>query len=105
MNVGEYMTDRFDGFGITMRESFIEEACMLAGIERGDEFSKENIDAVKFGMAKIIPSLMARPTSVSENGFSVSWDMSGLKAYYSTLCKELGIKDELNNEKPKVRFL
>lgn len=105
MNVGEYMKERFESFGITLKESFIMEACIMAGIDMGDEFSGRNIDSVKFGMSKIIPSLMARPTSVSESGLSISWDMSGLKAYYSTLCKELGMKDELNTEKPKVRFL
>ncbi|WP_345799086.1 DUF6706 family protein [Parabacteroides chongii] len=36
---------------------------------------------------------MARPTSINESGFSISWDKDGLKAYYSLLCKQLGLEN------------
>ena len=39
-----------------------------------------------------------------ESGFSMSWNIQGIKDYYSFLCKQYGLKDELGN-KPKVTFL
>lgn len=55
-------------------------------------------------IAKFIPSLLLRATSISESGFSMSWNIQGIKDYYSFLCKQYGLKDELGN-KPKVTFL
>lgn len=70
-----------------------------------EEVSQGNIGAVSVAMACFIPSLLARPTSISESGFSMSWNPQGLKDYYSLLCKKYGLKDELNDSKPKITFL
>ena len=59
---------------------------------------------VSVAIAKFIPSLLLRATSISESGFSMSWDIQGIKDYYSLLCKQYGLKDELSN-KPKCTFL
>lgn len=61
---------------------------------------------VSVAIAKFIPSLLLRATSISESGFffSMSWNIKGIKDYYSFLCKQYGLKDELGN-KPKVTFL
>ena len=48
--------------------------------------------------------LLLYSVSISESGFSMSWNLQGIKDYYSFLCKEYGLKDELSN-KPKVTFL
>lgn len=75
------------------------------GLSAEDEVTKENHDVVNVGITRYIPSLLLRATSVSENGFSMSWDIKGLKDYYSFMCRKYGLKDEINTEKPKVRFL
>jgi len=59
---------------------------------------------VAYGLTFIIPQLLARPRSISEGGVSVSWDTKGLRDYYSLLCKQYGIKDELS-DKEEVTFL
>ena len=59
---------------------------------------------VSVAIAKFIPSLLLRATSISESGFSMSWNIQGIKDYYSFLCKKYGLKDELSNN-PKVTFL
>ena len=51
------------------------------------------------------PLFYFRPSSIGESGFSMSWDIKGIKDYYSFLCKKYGLKDELNTDKPKVKFL
>ena len=73
--------------------------------ELSDEVSRESIESISVAMARFIPSLLLRATSISESGFSMSWNIQGVKDYYSLLCKKYGLKDELNDNKPKIRIL
>ena len=59
---------------------------------------------VSVAIAKFIPSLLLRATSISESGFSMSWNLQGIKDYYSFLCEKYGLKDELSNKR-KCTFL
>ncbi len=64
----------------------------------------DNKKEVQIAIVEYIPTLLLRP-NVSENGFSISWDKRALRDFYSLRCKELGLKDKLAPQKPKVRFL
>ena len=70
-----------------------------------DDVISDNIDSISVAIARFIPSLLLRPTSINESGFSMSWNTQGVKDYYSLLCKKYGLKDELNDNKPKIRIL
>ena len=103
MTVNEYISQKFQTFGIQLSEADLLEISLSSGISGEDEMSPSNIGLVSVAMAKFIPSLLLRATSISENGFSMSWNIEGIKQYYSFLCKQYGLKDELSN-KPKVSF-
>lgn len=70
-----------------------------------DDVDADIIDNISVAIAQFIPSLLLRPTSINESGFSMSWNTQGVKDYYSLLCKKYGLKDELNDNKPKIRIL
>lgn len=70
-----------------------------------DDVEPDTISSISVAMARFIPSLLLRPTSINESGFSMSWNTQGVKDYYSLLCKKYGLKDELNDNKPKIRIL
>lgn len=70
-----------------------------------DDVDVDVIDNISVAIARFIPSLLLRPTSINESGFSMSWNTQGVKDYYSLLCKKYGLKDELNDNKPKIRIL
>ena len=70
-----------------------------------DDVMSDNVDSISVAIARFIPSLLLRPTSINESGFSMSWNIQGVKDYYSLLCKKYGLKDELNDNKPKIRIL
>ena len=74
-------------------------------IEDDVDADADVIDNISVAIARFIPSLLLRPTSINESGFSMSWNPQGLKDYYSLLCKQYGLKDELNDNKPKISFL
>ena len=65
-----------------------------------DDVDADVIDNISVAIARFIPSLLLRPTSINESGFSMSWNTQGVKDYYSLLCKNYGLKDELNDNKP-----
>lgn len=105
MNIKEYILGKFQSFGIQVSEADLLDMSLNAKKELSDEVNRDAIDAISVAMAHFIPSLLLRATSISESGFSMSWNIQGIKDYYSLLCKQYGLKDELNDNKPKIRFL
>lgn len=104
MTVNDYISQKFQTFGINLSEADLLEISLFSGINGEDEMNSSNIGLVSVAMVKFIPSLLLRANSISENGFSMSWDIKGVKEYYSFLCKKYGLEDMLS-DKPKVRFL
>ena len=104
MTVNDYISQKFQTFGIQLSEADLLDMCLNEKISGEDEMNQDCYDRVSVAIAKFIPSLLLRATSISESGFSMSWDIQGIKDYYSLLCKQYGLKDELSN-KPKCTFL
>ena len=109
MTVADYIKGKFQTFGITVSEAELLDMSLSSGISGEDEMSQQNIGLVSVAMVGFIPSLLLRANSksVSENGHSKSqsWDISGIKEYYAFLCRKYGLDDELNADKPKIKFL
>ena len=104
MTINDYISQKFQTFGINLSEADLLEISLSSEVSGEDEMGPSNIGLVSVAMAKFIPSLLLRATSISESGFSMSWNIQGIKDYYSFLCKRYGLKDELS-DKPKVTFL
>lgn len=104
MTVNGYIQQKFQTFGIQLSEADLLDMCLASKISGEEEMSEDCYGLVSVAIAKFIPSLLLRATSISESGFSMSWNIQGIKDYYSLLCKQYGLKDELSN-KPKVTFL
>ncbi len=101
MTVADYIRGKFQTFGITVSEADLLELSLSSGIR----MNQQNIGLVSVAMAGFIPSLLLRATSINENGFSVSWNVEGIKQYYAFLCKKYGLKDNINADKATVTFL
>lgn len=100
MTISDYIKQKFQTFGIQLSEADLLD---VGGTGEG-EVNEDNKDRINVAIVKFIPSLLLRATSISESGFSMSWNIQGIKDYYSWACKQYGLKDELSN-KPKVTFL
>ena len=105
MNVRKYISDKFQSFGMQVSEADLLVMSLDANVAIDDDVLSDNVDSISVAIAHFIPSLLLRPTSINESGFSMSWDIQGIKDYYSLLCKKYGLKDELNDNKPKIRIL
>ena len=105
MTLKEYISDKFQSFGIQVSEADLLDMSLNANMGLEEEVSQDCIGSVSVAMARFIPSLLLRATSISESGFSMSWNIEGIMSYYSMLCRKYGLEDELNDNKPKIRFL
>lgn len=105
MTVREYISGKFQSFGIQLSEADLLDMSLNAKMDVDDDVTADGLDAISVAIARFIPSLLLRPTSINESGFSMSWNTQGVKDYYSLLCKKYGLKDELNDNKPKIRIL
>ena len=105
MNVRKYISDKFQSFGIQVSEADLLDMSLNAKMDIDDDVTADGLDAISVAIARFIPSLLLRATSISESGFSMSWNIQGIKDYYYLLCNQYGLKDELNDNKPKIRIL
>ena len=105
MNVRDYISSKFQSFGIQVSEADLLDMALNARVNIEDDVDADVIDNIYVAIARFIPSLLLRPSSINESGFSMSWNIQGVKDYYSLLCKKYGLKDELNDNKPKIRIL
>lgn len=105
MNVRKYISDKFQSFGIQLSEADLLDMSINAKMDVDDDVTADGLDAISVAIARFIPSLLLHATSISESGFSMSWNIQGIKDYYYLLCKQYGLKDELNDNKPKIRIL
>lgn len=105
MNVRDYISSKFQSFGIQVSEADLLDMSLNARVNIEDDVDADVIDNISVAIARFIPSLLLRPSSINESGFSMSWNTQGIKDYYSLLCKKYGLKDELNDNKPKIRIL
>lgn len=104
MKAVQFISDKVKAFGISISEADLVEVKLNTGLTDESDVTEDIMPTVAYGLTFIIPQLLARPRSISEGGVSVSWDTKGLRDYYSLLCKQYGIKDELS-DKAEVTFL
>lgn len=103
MTISEFITQRFQTFGIELSEADILDISLNGGLDVDSNVVKDNHAVVTIAIIKYIPNLLLRANSFTENKLSMSWDIAGIKAFYSLKCAEYGIEDQLT-DKPKVTF-
>lgn len=93
MTIRDYIGQKLSRFG-KISEADVLDFALKSGMSPDDLVTEGNISDIQKGMIKVIPSLLANPTSVSEEGFSIQWDMEALRNYYLYLCRENGIEPD-----------
>lgn len=94
MTVREYITGKLSNFGINISESDFVDIYTIVDPD-SDITPDTRLYALRAIAIMIIPQLLLRAESISENGFSMSWDKDALLKYYAWLCNELGIDNTL----------
>lgn len=94
----EYLAVKLSKFGVTADEI---EAIVLENPVLEEDLNVQNCkEAIYNTMSSILPL-----ANVSEGGYSVSWDIEGLKLWYNSLCIELGKPNSMQPTvvKPQIR--
>lgn len=92
MTIEEYINQKLQAFGIT--EAQMTDVAISTGLDLKTEYTSDNQAEVGKAMCDMIVELCFAPyqRSVSEGGFSMSWDTSKLGQYYLFLCRKWGVK-------------
>lgn len=99
MLVSDYISQKMASLGLTSSEADILDMGLLGS----DELTAENLQSAQIAFVKFIPSILIRPTSISEGGVSISRaQRQDIEAFYKSECSRLGIENVLI---PKIRFL
>lgn len=92
----EYLTVVLGKFGLSAAEiGFILTEADLSPDATVD--TPEQKVLLKTAMYNQIPLMIAGLSDVSEGGYSVKWNIDGIKAWYSLLASELGLQDKLSS--------
>lgn len=91
MTVREYIVSELRAFGVT--EAELADIFATLAVSPDDDYSAGNSEAVRKALAGALPAFILKPRmgSVSESGFSVSWNYDNLVKYYLWLCHRLGL--------------
>ncbi|MBQ0073617.1 MAG: hypothetical protein KBT34_05445 [Prevotella sp.] len=92
MTVKEYIGTKLTSLSLT--DADFANYAIETGVNLDDEYGAENQEVVNKGMTGLIESVMFSPRlkSISESGFSMSYDYADLGKYYMWLCRKYGIK-------------
>lgn len=99
--IREYIQAKLDRYNIELSEAEIDAILAYNDLVGPDTYSSSASRAVKLAIVKCIPELLLQP-DITEGGFSRKFDKAAVIAYYSMLCKELGVEDQLT-PKPNLK--
>lgn len=88
MTYREYISQSLSGIGIDSGQ--VEVILINAQIEGDDDVI---VSIAKAAIYNEFPLLVRGISSVSEGGVSISYDVQGMKLWYSLFCKKLGLPD------------
>lgn len=97
MTIRDYIKGKFNLWSVEMSDETITLELSGIGLDSEAEMTAQvNTDQFFY---RVIPDLLLMPTSVSEGGFSISYDKSALTNFYSLVATRLGKENLLNPNK------
>ena len=97
MTIGNYIKAKLNTWAVNLSEEMIAFEIQKIGYNASEEMTGEiKTDELFYN---VIPELILTPNSISEGGFSVSYDKDALVTYYKIIAKRLGKSDLLANDK------
>lgn len=93
MNIHDYISDKLKAFGVTEAQLADIMLILPAGVGMSDEITAENARDVNLALIGAIEEFVLAPksSSVSESGFSFTWDFGKMAQYYTWLCRKYGV--------------
>lgn len=100
MTIRSYISDKLASLGLDFKEADLVD---MGIFDSEVDLTEDNIVSIRIKFTNWLPSLLIRPSNVSEGGLSISRaQASDIEAFYKSECRRLGIVSSIG---PKVRFL
>lgn len=91
MTIGEYIQEKFSLWSVEYSDGMVAAELARVSLNPSETITNEiNLDNFFYN---VIPDLINMPKSISEGGFSISFDKETLLKYYSMVAKKLGKPD------------
>lgn len=93
MTIGEYIKEKTSLWSVELSDEVITLELSRVELDSSVTISAEtNLDQFFYN---VIPDIILLPKSVSEGGFSISYDKDAITAYYKILASRLGLPNLL----------
>ena len=88
MNIGDYIKEKLAIWSVDLSMDRIDAELTKINLSSSDEVRADtNLDLFFYN---VIPDIMMQPSSISEGGYSVSFDKDVIRSYYNFVCGKLG---------------
>ncbi|PLK44402.1 DUF6706 family protein [Emticicia sp. TH156] len=103
MLVADYIRSKLGRFGFIIDHNEIEALLLKNGIGSDETYTLDSVDRTEQALYGFIPELLV-VSSVSEGGYSISYDKEGIQDYYALLCHNLGRENKVQKAaQPKIK--
>ncbi len=85
---------------LNVSDTDIDVILLKAGMDADAPANVAACDLAAYNRVSVVLASMTQ--NVSEGGYSISWNMDGVKLWYNAICRELG-KENVLEAKPKIR--
>lgn len=91
MTIRAYITDKLKAYGIT--EAQLVDLSISSGLKLDSDVMDNGPTAVGIALTQTLEECILAPrlSSVSESGFSMSWNYDSVGKYYLWLCRKWGV--------------
>lgn len=90
MKITDFVVEKLSVWGVEYSDKLIIAEMQKVGLSENEDYTKTTSGKVDLIFYNIIPDLMMIPNSVSEGGYSISYDKKALANFYGQLSKKLG---------------
>lgn len=94
MKIGEYIKEKTSLWSVELSDGIIAAELARIELDPSEPISAEtNLDKFFYN---VIPDIILMPKSVSEGGFSITYDKDALIAYYKMMADKLGLPNQFS---------
>lgn len=102
MKIGNYIQAKLSRFNFSMSDEELDAFLVDLEMTASSEYTPADALKIKKVLIAVIPELLISP-EIKQGDFTIKYNVDGIKAYYSLLCKEVGIPDIFNPSNDIVR--
>jgi hypothetical protein len=103
MKVRDYITANLELWSVDISDSLIDAELINAGLNGDSEYNTEVEVKTNTLFYNLIPKLLLRAKSVSEGGYSITYDNEAMIAYFGIIADKLELPNTLVKNKIRDR--